>query len=406
VSPLRAHRISPPMRVLLIADWMSHPGGSEVYIAWLREALRRSGDEVKLLTSFARPSNGGSPDFAVYGSDRAAAQALLQIYNPFSVVQVRRALRAFRPDVVLVSMFAYHLSPAILPQLRHVPTVLSVLDYKIICPTGSKLLPNGTRCTEPAGSICWRNGCVSLPHWARDQPRYTLIRSGLKHVRRVLSCSRWVQRELALNGVASEHLPLPVALPSPRFHRAPDPQPLFIYCGRLTVEKGLPLLLRAFAKLVKEVPTAHLRLVGEGTQRPILERMAEAIGLAGSITFTGGVPAAQVEDHLVDPWALVAPSLWAEPFGLVALEAIVRGIPVIASANGGLGETVENGVTGLLFPNGDEEALLQQLHAVASGRAFSSHALPESIVNRVRESYALDGHRDRLRGIFAELIGG
>jgi len=394
------------MRVLLIADWMSHPGGSEVYITWLREALQRSGDEVKLLTSFARPSNGGSPDFAVYGSDRAAAQVLLQIYNPFSVVQVRRALRAFRPDVVLVSMFAYHLSPAILPQLRHVPTVLSVLDYKIICPTGSKLLPNGTRCTEPAGSICWRNGCVSLPHWARDQPRYALIRSGLKHVRRVLSCSRWVQRELALNGVASEHLPLPVALPSPGFHRAPDPKPLFIYCGRLTVEKGLPLLLRAFAKLVKEVPTAHLRLVGEGTQRPILERMAEAIGLAGSITFTGGVPAAQVEDHLVDPWALVAPSLWAEPFGLVALEAIVRGIPVIASANGGLGETVENGVTGLLFPNGDEEALLQQLNAVTSGRAFSSHALPESIVNRVRESYALDGHRDRLRGIFAELIGG
>ncbi|HEX6105621.1 MAG TPA: glycosyltransferase family 4 protein [Gemmatimonadales bacterium] len=393
------------MRALLITDWMAGSGGAESYISWVREGLRAAGDEVSLLTSTAGTAGDGRADYRAYGTDRVAAQALLQIVNPFAVAQARRAVRAFRPQVVLVNMFEHHLSPAILAPLRGVPTVLTVTDYKCVCPIGSKLLPDGRRCTARAGAVCWRSGCVGLAHWLRDRPRYALIRSGLKGVDRVLACSDWVRRELAANDIAAEVLPLGVPAPGPDFRRTPARDPLFVYCGRFDVEKGVDLFLRAFARVRAGTPGACLRLVGRGPLRPMLDRLVGELGLDGAVTFRGWVPPAEVERELMDAWALVVPSRWAEPLGLVALEAITRGVPVIASADGGLGEAVEGGA-GLLFPNGDEDALADRMLAIATGRAFPQRSLPDAVVRRARDTYDLGGHVRALRGILDDVARG
>ena len=391
------------MRALLITDWLPGTGGAERYITDLRNGLRAAGEDVRLLTSTAGTAGDGSADYRAYGTERLAARAVLQIVNPLAVLTVRSALRKFRPNVVLVNMYENQLSPAILGQLGGVPTVLTVTDYKSVCPIGSKLLPNGRICTDRAGLVCLRSGCVNLPHWMRDRPRYALIRAGLKRFDRVLACSRWVQRELALNGVEAEHLTLPVAAPGPGFRRAPANKPLFVYSGRLDVTKGLTLLLRAFARLRQVAPAALLRIVGRGSQQSALERLTRDLGLESAVTFRGWVAPADVEHELADAWAAVVPSLWAEPLGLVALEAIVRGVPVIASASGGLGEVVEHGVSGLRFPNGDEDALVGHMSAVARGQAFTSHTLADGVVERARESHSLSRHVERLRRIFRDV---
>src|SRR5262252_59230 len=163
------------MRVLLITDWPRHEGGVETYISGLRDALRASGDEVRLLTSSAGSAAGGSADYVGYGTDHRAVQGVLQIANPFAVAAVRAAARAMRPDVAHVQMFALHLSPALLWALSDVPTVLSIADYKQVCPTNSKLLPDGTLWASPAGAISGRRDCVGLLHWLRDLPRCRLI---------------------------------------------------------------------------------------------------------------------------------------------------------------------------------------------------------------------------------------
>ena len=372
---------------------MAGSGGAESYVTWVRDGLRAAGDEVRLLTSSAGTAGDGSAEYRAYGTNLLVAQAFLQIVNPFAVAEVRRALREFRPDVAFVNMFEHHLSPAILGQLRGVPTVLSLTDYKSVCPLGTKLLPDGRICSDKAGAVCLRRSCVSLPHWLRDQPRYALIRSGMRRVQRVLACSRWMQRVLASNGVSAEYLPLPVPEPRHGFRRAPAEQPLFVYCGRLDVEKGLPLLLRAFARVRADLPGARLRIVGRGPQRTMLEDLTAALLLKEAVTFRGWVAPTEVERELEDAWALVAPSLWAEPLGLVAIEAIVRGVPVVASASGGLGETVQDGVSGLLFPNGDEAAPAERLDAVARGRAFPDHQLPAALVRqRARNIRRGDAH--------------
>jgi glycosyltransferase involved in cell wall biosynthesis len=393
------------MRVLLITDWLPNVGGAERYITCVRDGLRAAGDDVKLLTSTAGTAGDGAAEYRAFGSDRMAAKLVLQLVNPFAIVAVRSALREFRPDVALVNMFEHQLSPAVLHALRGVPTVLCVSDYKGICPVSTKLLPNGRICHERDGLICWRAGCVSLPHWVRDQPRYALIRSGRRGVARILACSRWVQRELALSGVEAEHLTLPVPAPGPDFRRAPAADPMFVFCGRLDQTKGVALLLRAFARLRSTAPAARLRIVGTGPDRDGLERLAGVLGLAEAVTFRGWVRPAEVAREIADAWALVVPSLWAEPLGLVAIEATVRGIPVVASAAGGLGEIVEHGVSGLLFPNGDEEALAERLASIAAGAAFPRHTVSEAIVRRTIEAHDPALYTRCLRGIFTSLTG-
>jgi glycosyltransferase involved in cell wall biosynthesis len=391
------------VRVLLITDWLAGVGGAERYIVGVREGLRAAGDEVRLLTSDVGTAGDGTAEYRARGSERLAAKAVLQVANPFAWRAVRRAVRDFRPDVALVNMFEHQLSPAVFGALGVVPAVLSVTDYKGICPVSSKLLPDDRLCHVPPGLVCWRAGCLSAPHWVRDQARYALIRRGRARARRIIACSDWVRRELARHGIEAEHVTLPVPPPGVAFRRRPAAEPMLVYCGRLDRTKGLPLLIRAFARLRPTVPAARLRIVGEGPLREALEGQVRGMGLEAAIDFRGMVQPDLVEVELADAWAAVVPSLWAEPLGLVALEAIVRGIPVVASAAGGLGETVAHGVSGLLFPNGDEDALTARLEEVASGRAFPTHAIPEALARDVAEQRQPERHTARLRAILTSL---
>lgn len=395
------------MRILLVTDWNRGHGGAEAYAAWLRAGLADLGEEVRLLTSgagsAAADTPGGRAEYVAFGTDRAAAQAFLQVVNPFAFARVRAAVREFRPDVAFLNMFAHHLSPAVLKALEGVPIFFLVTDYKVVCPIGSKLLPDGSICEVPAGWVCHREGCVSLPHWIRDRPRYALLRALLPRVERVVACSRWVQRELARAGIPAGIEMLPVPPPGPDYVRAPSAEPLFVYTGRLDVEKGVDTLVRAFARVRGAAPRARLRIVGSGPRRAALERLAAGLGVAEALHFTGWLAPDQVEREVARAWAVVAPSLWAEPLGFVAIEAVVRGVPVLASVRGGFTETVEDGISGLLHPNGDEEALAADMVDVALRRRFADHAVPADAVRRASRRHDLGRHLARMRTVLHEV---
>ena len=393
------------MRILLITDWNRGRGGAEAYALWLRQGLRAAGEDARLLTSTAGTAADGTADFVAFGTERVVAQAFLQIVNPLAAASVRQAVREFEPDVACVNMFAHHLSPAIFDALGSTPAVLLVSDYKCVCPIGSKLLPDGSLCTVKAGWVCRQSGCVSLPHWLRDRVRYSYIHSAIRRACRVVACSGWMQRELAAAGIAADVMMWPAPSPTADFTRSPSPEPTFVFCGRLDVEKGAGLLLRAFARFHADVPSARLHIVGQGPERRRLEESARSLGVESSVTFLGWMSPTEIERQLRDAWASVVPSLWAEPFGLVAVEAIIRGVPVIASASGGLGEIVEQGVTGLLFPNNDEAALTECLRAIANRSVFPTRKLSPDAVNRAAETFSLERHIRNMRKLFADVVG-
>ena len=109
---------------------------------------------------------------------------------------------------------------------------------------------------------------------------------------------------------------------------------------------------------------------------------------------------------IVSAWALVAPSLWAEPLGLVAPEALIRGVPVIASTTGGFAETVEEGVSGLLVPNGDSAALATALMKVLRREVFPGGSIPEASRAEAKRLFGVESHIRTMRSVFASAILG
>jgi glycosyltransferase involved in cell wall biosynthesis len=365
------------MRVALITDWMSHAGGTEAYFHTLRDGLRASGHPVALLAC------GTDPDRSAEYRVRSASgtRVLTQLANPRAWLTVRRMVNEFKPDVAVIGHFAYHLSPSVLRALGTVPRVAYLLDYKVVCPLGTKLLPDLAPCRVDSGFVCHRNGCVSMPHWLRDQPRYALIRAAIDRMTTMLTASATMQAALAAAGIATTLLPQPVPPPSIGYRRHPSSAPRFLYVGRLSREKGVGLLLAAFARVSVIHSDAELHIIGDGPLREELRRSAAA---ARGIVWHGTQPLERIEAALSQAWALVAPSLWEEPFGLVALEAIVRGVPAVASDAGGFAETITHGRTGLLFPTADINALTSALLSIASRAVFPTHTIDEPDVQDAR----------------------
>jgi glycosyltransferase involved in cell wall biosynthesis len=390
------------MRVLLVNDWTTTGGGIERYMVDVAAGLRAAGDEVRILTADVGDAREFADELALT-SDRPAAQAFLQIVNPSAVRKARALVRSFRPHVALVAMFEMRLSPGVLTALRGVPTVLSVAYYKPICPIGLKLLPDGRVCTVPAGRVCVTEGCVGWAHWLRDRPRYALIGRGLRHAAAIITCSEHMARRLREAGLDPLYHPWPSGRPDPQFAREPADQPLFVYAGRLGPEKGVVQLVDAFAAVAAQVGGARLEILGDGPLRAQVEAAIEAHGLGSRLEMRGWVDRAELDESLRRAWAVVVPSLWEEPLGLIAIEAIVRGVPVVASASGGLVEVIEPGRTGSLVPVGDREALRAALQDIATGAAFPGQRVDGDAAADLARRHDLDTHCAWLRSLFARI---
>ncbi|MCU1360945.1 MAG: putative glycosyltransferase, group 1 [Ilumatobacteraceae bacterium] len=178
--------------------------------------------------------------------------------------------------------------------------------------------------------------------------------------------------------------------------------------GRLVPEKGWETLLDAMQRVLHILPTARLVLVGDGPDRARLEASVAQRGLGSVVRFTGTVD----DDHLTalfDSCNVVCiPSHIAEGFGMVAVEASVRARPVVASRAGGLIEAVVDGVTGLLVPSADPQALAEALVRVLAdpmlaaelgrrgrefSRGFSTDALAADTLDTFRRALLAGGSR-------------
>jgi glycosyltransferase involved in cell wall biosynthesis len=146
--------------------------------------------------------------------------------------------------------------------------------------------------------------------------------------------------------------------------RGPFPGGPVVMVGRLVAGKGVDTLLRAVELVVGRYPDFRLEIAGDGEVRPGLEALTAELGLSAFVRFLGTVQ--DVPGLLARSSSLVLPSL-SEGISLTLLEAMARGLPVVATRVGGNPEVVEDGVTGRLVPARDAGALAQALVRVWSG---------------------------------------
>lgn len=165
--------------------------------------------------------------------------------------------------------------------------------------------------------------------------------------------------------------------------------------------KGIDVLIEALSRLLPGVPQASLVVIGEGADRPRLERLARELGVAHRVWFLGSVPTdtlAAAYRHC-DVFALPSKK---EGFGLVFLEAMAFGKPVVAGAHGGAPDIIQDGVTGYLVPYGEVEQLARVLE-----RLLTDDGLRKNMGRRAQEwvssAYLFEHFERRLTGILEDL---
>lgn len=189
------------------------------------------------------------------------------------------------------------------------------------------------------------------------------------------------------------------------FRETPRAVPLadaqdIIYAGVLTPLKGVHFLVKAFAQISSDFPTAHLYLVGKLQDTEYVAKLKEAVSthhLTERVHFTGAVNQQELATFMGRGRVLVLPST-TEGMGRVLVEALLCGTPVIGSNVGGIPDVIQDGVNGYLFPPGDVNALSQRLTDIlrdphiddmgTRGRAFAERLFSEAAY--------VEGHRHML----------
>jgi glycogen(starch) synthase len=161
---------------------------------------------------------------------------------------------------------------------------------------------------------------------------------------------------------------------------------LILCVGRLVPQKGIEYFIRAIPSIAKRYPEAKFVIVGEGWSRDILEAEARAGGQNRKIQFTGFASDREVINLMTSADVLVVPSVY-EPFGIVALEGMATGVPVVASKVGGLSEVIEHDRTGLFVYPRNPESIAWGIDRVLSD---PDHAkwLTENAKDKLHKAYS------------------
>jgi glycosyltransferase involved in cell wall biosynthesis len=170
--------------------------------------------------------------------------------------------------------------------------------------------------------------------------------------------------------------------------------------GRLEPVKGFGFLLEATMVLRDRFPDLRVQLAGSGTNEPQLRSQAERLGLAGVVDFLGWQQDVNALHHR---WQVLAQPSLHEGFGLAALEAMAAGVPVVASATGGLPELVEDERTGFLVPVGDIAALAGRLARLLDDEALRLR-MGEAARRRAASSFSVDEMAARTAAVYDELL--
>jgi glycosyltransferase involved in cell wall biosynthesis len=210
--------------------------------------------------------------------------------------------------------------------------------------------------------------------------------------------SRWKfpDAELVPCGVENRAFPITVPRQAPWSWR-------LLYAGRITPQKGVATLVKAMALLPEQ---AALDLDGHGHDSVVLglKALAAELGVAHRVAFSMTSSRQELRDRYAAADVVVFPSEWPEPFGLVPLEAMACGTPVVATGTGGSGEFLEDEGNCLLFKPGDPDALAAAVCRLAHDPALRSHIVTGGTATAQRMN--MDVYADRLEVLHRRAASG
>ena len=338
-------------------------GGLSTHVYHLSRSLDRKGVDVQLITcdfpnATPQEINGGIRVSRVNSSGIVERDFMLWIYymNSLMISKATEILNKESFDIIHAHDWMVARAALEIKNLYNIPLVTTIHATEI-----------------------GRNRGINFYH-DYQKTIHNLENLLICHSERIICCSNYMLRHIETNFGISTNLVsiIPNGVDTLLFHPTPNLRKsvfnlrqqhciqngkMLLYVGRLVREKGCDILIDAFKTLNHDTPGTSLIIVGEGPLKQSLMNKVHQLGLQNHIHFMGFVDQQTLVAAYKSADVLVIPSLY-EPFGIVALEGMASGAPVVSSDVGGLSEVVENGFTGLKVTPGDRDSLVSAIRQV------------------------------------------
>ncbi len=406
------------MRILRLNDWTGPPGGAESYVTAVARSLEEAGHPQRTI------SLTDAPSVSEYRAERWERIVPLRPMGPRRLAEdlgaeprefgrVVEAIDEFRPEIVHLHHYDSWFVPfARLLRASKVPLVMTAHDAKLVCPIGTLVLPDGSLCTGRILPRCQFTGCAVGLGLGYKLTQDRFFRTYVApRVRLYLAPSRAAGEFLERHRLSPVQVLPPFIEVPPAVESSPPPlpegPPTLGFLGRLETYKGPFTLLEAFLRARERVPGLRLILAGRG---PAEARLREEVRRHGreveaAVELPGWVSGAAKETFFSRIHVLAVPSEGYENFGLIGLEAFVRGRPALGSRLGGIPDWLEHEGQGLLLPPGDVRAWTEGLVAAFSDRARLAR-WGEAARRRYHERFRPEVHLRELLAAYERVLSG
>jgi glycosyltransferase involved in cell wall biosynthesis len=200
------------------------------------------------------------------------------------------------------------------------------------------------------------------------------------------------------------HNPAPAPCPETAVASTRPGPPHFLFLGRIATGKGLEWLIQAVKRVRVD---AHFEIIGDGSEKMRLLQLSRSLGIAERFTWSGWISdEREIFARLAASRAVVFPSLWQEPAGLVTLESAASGRALIASRVGGIPEYAEKLGHALLVSPNDVEGLAEAITRLAEDVELSARLGREAWLRLRSGVLSLDGHLNELDAVYARALQG
>jgi len=361
--------------------------------------LLRKSEEVKAVTFRNLPGLTG------------AMQFVFSIWNFRAARKVKKIILQFRPDIVQIYNWHFATGPVIIRVAKklNINVVVIMANYRLLCPSAT-LAYKGKLFTQsidkkgfPWAAVrnkVYRNSFIQT-FWLAFIVFFHHKIGTWRKVDQFIVPTDTVKK-LFTDHNSYLHIPSDKIIVKPNFSKNGVFLPSkkrgrhFLFIGRLSEEKGILLLLDAF-----ENSSYELVIAGGG---PLLNVVKETCSRFSNIRYVGMLNEDGVKGALNSCTALVFPSIWYEPFGLVISEAYSNGCPVIASNIGSPSELVLEGITGLQFIAGDKKSLQSRLAFWQNLNDFDREKYRENCRSIYKKLYTPEGNREKLLAIYHSVM--
>ncbi|RYE37124.1 MAG: glycosyltransferase family 1 protein [Sphingobacteriaceae bacterium] len=381
------------MKILVIHTTYKYKGGEDTVVAEEIKLLQQAGLQVELLE---------------FNNDKQVLLKLLQLpFNFQSYYKTKHRLTTFKPDIVHIHNLHFGGSPSVIYALKRskIPFVTTLHNFRLLCPSG----------------ILFNNGKLFLDSLHQNFP-WKAVKLGVyknsKLITFWLGLSMYIHNKLGTWKncnkyiVLSEHarklflhsnlqLTEKQLVVKPNFSSVPDLKiqnraDHFLYVGRLSVEKGIMLLLSVFSS-----GSNKIKIAGDG---PLKEEVLRYASKYPNIEFLGILNKTEIFKLMQQCTALVFPSVWFEGMPLTIIEAFACGTPIISSRLGAMETMIVNGFNGLHFEAGNETDMKKKLDDWTSFSSEEKKRYQTNASKSFDKNYTSNINLNQLIQIYTEVI--